>query len=249
MKVYTGNGSSFDCVIVAHGSTETAYNEDHPLINFLLGYTKTVYSLDLPGHGSLQLREASPLTFNEAFEQLVTLLLPYVTQKRVLFVGFSLGGLFGIKLSTSLERFTNTWAGIYIGAALRISTHSEEHILQFFEESSYEEMGWANQIQKHHGPHWRELLATLRSWLQVNSFLRPTSHELHRIREGKHYFILAERDQAFSREDILYAETPEAPIPLYIVKGHHFTYFHPKVGWPQTRQSLIEIINHLSSEQ
>jgi hypothetical protein len=239
---FEGNPKYDQIVIVMPGSTQLAYDKNHVLIKKLIISFSKVYSLDLPGHGKMAIKSENILNFNDEFEKLSKALIPIITDQNVCFVGYSIGGLIGIKLQSILTRFSQNYTGIYIGSGLRISEVAAPRIQNFFSEGSFQAFGWKDLMERDHGKYWRYLLKTLTEWLKPNSYLHPNDHELEKITRESHFFILAKKDQSFKIDDIRYAfQTHNREPRIYEVKGDHFTYFHEKVGWEDTKASLDKI--------
>ncbi len=255
---YKGERTSDWVAVVVHGSTQVHYDDRHPLVRLLKKHVSTVYSLDLPGHGSMS--KQLPKNVSEATNIFFEMIRPVVENKRLLIVGFSMGGIFTIKKWRQLKEVTEQLVGIMIGVGLFISDTQLAQIRLFFSERHYRISGWVKRMEEMHGSHWKELVYTIGSWFDPNfpdnALFRDEEREM--IVDEPLFFVIGNRDQAFSLDGFsifperscmdlvnytsLFIGPPESrPDPLsecdlerhvFIIAGHHFSYFHPKAAFP-----------------
>lgn len=230
--------------VIAHGSTQFRTDLEQPLGRFVSRYVQIVYLVDLPGHGNLQLTQPTVTSLDAALQQMKEQLLPLISHKKVFYIGYSLGGLLGVKLIEFLDTKSIDFIGFFIGTGLRITKKSSKKIQMFFSEEYFKSAGWIKLIEQHHGKYWQFLLQSLNEWLSDKSdiVLQPEKFQL--LKTKIVYFVLGDRDQPFALEDLTYAGISEQQIIK--ISCDHFGYFHPKIGWPMLKSSLQEIINKLS---
>ncbi len=254
--------------IVVHGSTQSSYDANHPLVACLRTRFSTIYSIDLPGHGSLQLKSDRELTYEEANSQYLSVVLPCVERRKIVYVGFSLGAIFAIKNWKELSDASDELIGIFIGTGLHFSETSLQNISMFFTVRHYRISGWVSIMEELHGPYWQTLLSSIRKWFspEASPNILYSSSEIETVLGSNTYFIVGNRDQAFgadafyvfSESQIIDLTTytpqflaPSPPDPLrgeplhrvYLISGHHFSYFHPKAAFPIVAYVLNDILD------
>lgn len=264
---FQGRGSSDWVCLIAHGSTQIHYDENHLLVRALKKYVHKIYTVDLPGHGSL--RSSLPSDVQGAVDLFYETALPAISGKKVILLGFSMGGIFSIKAWKRLKQATQTIIGIMIGVGLYMSDAQLAQIRMFFTERHYRISGWVRRMEDFHGPDWKRLVEIIGKWFDPsfpqNALFSKEEREM--VVSEQIFFIIGNRDQAFSLEGFsilpsesivdlvnytsLFTGPPTThPDPLsdcdpskrvFIISGHHFSYFHPKAGFPIVHY----IIDHL----
>ena len=238
---YNGYGTSITAIVV-HGSVQAYFDENHRLIKLLKEYCKEILSIVLPGHGhnvgidddfeSLSAETAVTRFRNEILVEIV--------DKRVVFIGYSIGGLFGLKIWTNLVNSCKTLSGIFIGCALRINPGNFSVVQQFFSPEFFEKLQWDMLTKKIHGEKWKLLVITVAKWLNPDSQLFLTPLELEKLESSKDsiYFILGNSDQPFSSKDIYFAGN----YPVLPVECDHFGYFLQHGAWNQVEKYLRDTL-------
>ena len=267
-----GLGNSDWVAVVAPGSTQTHYQENHPLVELLKNYFSQIYSIDLPGHGSLQ--HMLPRDVHHAMDIFLQTVSPFVNGKKVVFFGFSLGGILALKNWSALKKITHRLIGVMIGVGLKIDELTIPSIRMFFTERHYRISGWEKKMEEMHGENWRALVNRIGEWFDPMSSpnIYLNDNELHNINGQEVYYIVANRDQAFSLEG--FSIFPDLPLvdlvsytalftgpdtsllnPLdpcdlsprvFIVSGHHFSYFHPKAAFPLVKYIISYLLDCLN---
>jgi hypothetical protein len=242
-----GNGKDLYAV-VGPGSTQLVFDESHPIIKVLVNCCKEIYSFDLPGHGTDQLKEDQILSIDKAIEQLYLTLESKIKYKRIILVGFSLGGLMLLKLWKKLVTISTDIYGCFIGCGFKIDASNRQNVQNFFSPEFYSKFGWEGLMLKIHGKTWKTLLANIKSWLQPNSYLFLTIDEINHLMENKEkiVFILAKKDQSFTINAINFDNMFDFNIK--IIKGDHFSYFSPRVGLPELQKYFKEFLNLISDD-
>ena len=243
---YNGEGTTITAVVV-HGSVQTYYDEHHRLIKLLKKYCKEILSIVLPGHGSSvgSIEDPKSLSVEISLSRFRTELLTEITAKKVVFVGYSIGGLFGLKIWPDLARTCTMIYGIFIGCGLRIHPEHASLIKQFFSPEFFETIHWDTLTQQHHGATWKALVLTVAQWLNSDSKLFLTTNELESLQTYEHTisFILGDSDQPFSSEYIFFAGN----YTVLPVECDHFGYFFHHGAWPQVENYLKEILVQILS--
>ncbi len=233
MTIQKLKGNGRITFVVAHASTETRYTEKHTLVRFLLKFGD-VCVFDLPGHGDERIEDGGVISTGDMLrrftETMDTFPRPYI------FIGYSLGALLGIKYLSTLE--DTNYIALMIGAGLRVSEESAYRIRMFFDVRNFQAPSIAKSMEKRHGVHWEKLIVSVQNAIVGEENIMPTEEEITRIRQSPIYFLLAKKDQAYGTDQI-----PVEKDRIFIVDGNHFTYFHQKVAWDQTKDVLEQLID------
>jgi len=220
--------------VLAHASTEIKYDQRHTLVRLLLRYGDVIV-FDLPGHGDEQITDAKPLSSSDMVRKFSETM--DAIEQPYFFIGYSLGALLGTKYFAN--RPDKSYRAVMIGSGLRSNEISLKKIETFFEPSNYQSPNVAKTLRARHGPYWKNLLYSIQQNLVSEDNIMPTPDEIMKIQELPVNFILAQNDQAYSIDSL--DGIPSERIAR--VKGNHFTYFHQKIGWPQTKAVILELIS------
>jgi pimeloyl-ACP methyl ester carboxylesterase len=117
-KLHNPNTSTDWCAVVAHGGGQIHYGNIHPLVKFLLLRVRTVYSFDIPQHGSYS-RTLLENPVRDAVQQVHDTISPIIQNKKIIFVAFSVGGLLLMKQWARITSICLDYIGIFIGIGLR----------------------------------------------------------------------------------------------------------------------------------
>ena len=191
----------------------------------------------MPGHGESRLQDGELIEVSDFINQFKNIIEEIIDERDTTYIGYSLGGLLGMKVLPQLEKDNLKVVGI--GTGLRVDEASRTRIKDFFSVRSFRPPNIQRIMQDKHGNHWPQLIKSLQNSL-IKPEILPNNEELEVIRKGKYYFILAENDQAYKRKDIDFVVEQER---IFMVPGNHFTYYHQNIGWTATKNSLQEIIN------
>lgn len=241
ITTYNGQNQSSDIsVLVCHGSMQTKFDQFHPLVQYFQKMFKTVYSMELPGHGSQrQYDDVSTLTPVDLVDIMFKEIDSTCPRQKLFITSYSVSGLLFIKMWEKLLMRNSDLKGIFIGTGITIRATSKLLITRFFSEEMYLKLGWENIMIRQHGPNWRKTIKMINNWFQGDLDILPTDHEieiLFKENEKKNiFFILGTKDQPFKKEDILNSHN----FTLYEVDGDHFGYFVFKKAWPEVN-AIIE---------
>ncbi|MFW9929247.1 MAG: hypothetical protein ACFFD1_07640 [Candidatus Thorarchaeota archaeon] len=237
-----GSGKRYTA-LVAPGSTQLHYTKDHPLIQLLIPHCWRIFSLELPGHSISNETQREHLSIEFALNKIKNDLneIKYKIKGRILLIGYSIGGLFFLKILNEIYKEFPDFQAIFIGCGLKMTEMQNKVVERFFSVNFYKKLGWENLMINQHGPNWEKLVEKISEWLRPNSELFLTVNEIDFLlkHEKKIFFILAKRDQPFSESDINLNN--EIQFTLKIVKGDHFSYFSPRVALPEITD-IISII-------
>jgi hypothetical protein len=170
--IFTISGKGKDLyAVVGPGSTQLSYKETHPIIKILTIHCKEIYSFDLPGHGKGQLKENERIRIDKAIEQLYLDIESKIRSKKIILVGFSLGGLMLLKLWNKISTISAQIYSCFIGCGFKIEASNRQKVDKFFTPEFYSKYGWEDMMVKNHGETWKTVLANINLWLQPNSNL------------------------------------------------------------------------------
>ena len=241
ITTYSGQNQTSDIsVLVCHGSMQTKFDQFHPLIQFYRKKFKTVYSMELPGHGSQrQYEDVSTLT-PQALTNIMYKEIDSICPRQHLFItSYSVSGMLFMKMWGRLLARNSDLKGIFIGTGITVRPESKSLITRFFSEEMYVKLGWENIMIRQHGPNWRNTIKMINNWFQGNLDILPTKDELQFLIDEnakQHiFFILGSKDQPFKKEDVLNSHN----FTLYEVDGDHFGYFVFKKAWSEVN-GIIE---------
>lgn len=244
ITTYTGqNQQSNFTVLVCHGSMQTKFDQFHPLVQFYQSFCKTVYSIELPGHGSQrQYDDVSTLTVQEILDLLYNAIDTTCPRENMFITSYSVSGMLFMKLWERLYNRNNDLKGIFIGTAIKFKPETVPMIKRFFSEETYIKLGWENIMIRQHGPNWKNTIRMTNHWFQEDSAILPTQHEIGFLIQQNDlrniFFILGKKDQPFKKEDI----TGVHQFNLYEIEGDHFSYFVIKKSWPIVKELLTKIL-------
>jgi hypothetical protein len=234
--------------LVGPGSTQLRYQESHPIIQILMEYCREVYSFDLPGHGINQIKEGQSIQIDEALDQMFLTFKEKIQNKKLILVGFSLGGLILLKLWKKIALVSSNIFGCFLGCGFKIDASNREKVEHFFSPNIYSKFGWEEFMLENHGKEWKTLLFNIKEWLQPYSNIFLSISEINEIlgyRE-KILFILSKRDQSFSINAINYGNMFN--FKVNIVRGDHFSYFSPRVGLKEVKKILLNFLETVNQE-
>ncbi|MHA2169776.1 MAG: alpha/beta hydrolase [Candidatus Kariarchaeaceae archaeon] len=237
IHTFQGLANDGPVLFLAPGATQVHFKREHKLVKALLPVASLIISIDLPGHGGSQLDSSSYWNFEQALdniERTLQISLPQLSSDtlRVGFIGFSLGGLFGMRINHPPFHFA-----VYIGCGTHFSPDSLTRIQWFFSEETYRRLDLLTVISVDHGPYWKEMIKMIQSWFSGNS---PLITKPLKALSVPSLFILAENDQAFPRSSIKFDQQP-----VLIVPGDHFSYFTKK-GFSAFEKQMIDFIRNYS---
>lgn len=248
ITAYTGKNQQLNLtVIVCHGSMQPKFDQFHPLVQFYQSICKTVYSVELPGHGSQrQFDDVSTLTVQEILDLIYNAIDSTCPRENMFITSYSVSGMLFMKLWERLYNRNNDLKGIFIGTAIRFKTETSSMIKRFFSEQTYIKLGWENIMIRQHGPNWKKTIKMINNWFQEDSDILPNQQEInfliHQNDLRNIFFILGKQDQPFKKEDI----SSVHQFNLYEIDGDHFSYFVIKKSWPLVKERLIKILQEWS---
>ena len=241
ITVYQGQAKSYPTisVLVCHGSMQLKFDQFHPLVQYYQKHFKTVFSLELPGHGSQRhFKDVSNLTPSNLVELLFKEIDSTCPTENLFITSYSVSGMLFMKMWGKLLIRNPDLKGIFIGTAITVRSESKLLITRFFSEQMYLKLGWENIMIRQHGPNWRNTIRMINNWFQGNLDILPSADELQvLIQENDKnniFFILGTKDQPFQKEDILNIHN----FTLFEVEGDHFGYFVFKKAWPEVEKLL-----------
>lgn len=245
IKAYSGqNQSSPISVIVCHGSMQMRFDQFHPLVQYYQKKVQTVYSMELPGHGSQRdYEDVSTLSALDVIEILYKEIDETCPTEHLFITSYSVSGMLFIKMWERLCQRNKDLKGIFIGTPLTIRPESKTLITNFFSEKIYIKLGWENLMIRQHGTNWRKTIRMINNWFNGNLEILPTQEEknfmIKQDQEKNIFFIIGKKDQPFKKEDILSVYD----FTLYEVEGDHFGYFVIKKSWPEVEKILDTKLN------
>ena len=240
---YSGENQSTNLTaLVCHGSMQVKFDQFHPLVQYYQKLCKTVYSIELPGHGSQRdIDDVSTLTPQNLIDLLYHEIDSTCPTENLFITSYSISGMLFMKMWQKLVSRNKDLKGIFIGTAMKVSPESKSLITRFFNEETYLKLGWENIMIRQHGPKWKNTIKMINNWFRGNLDILPTQEEIDFLvseNQKEHiFFILGTKDQPFKKEDILKEFT------LYEVDSDHFGYFIIKRAWPEVNKLLQERIS------
>eukprot|EP01116_Phalansterium_solitarium_P007835 TRINITY_DN20814_c0_g1_i1.p1 TRINITY_DN20814_c0_g1~~TRINITY_DN20814_c0_g1_i1.p1 ORF type:complete len:287 (-),score=25.53 TRINITY_DN20814_c0_g1_i1:78-845(-) len=212
--------------VCAHGGGGSMFGENHPVVQLLLStVANEVCSVELPGHGSNAVD--TPVPADVAAEQIFQAVGPVVRDRQAVFVGYSVGGIFLMKLWPRLrELMQRDSVGVFVGSGLR-SNLGWPLINNFWQPEAYVARNKALAMEKLHGPGWKATIESVRLWNKPDSAAFSTASELHALfSPDEHVFlVLGDADQPFPLEDNLFCmDTDTAARKVVVVPSDHFRY-------------------------
>lgn len=240
IKAYKGqNQSSPLSALVVHGSMQMKFDQFHPLVQYYQKKCNTVYSIELPGHGSQRdYEDVSRLTPQDVIEILFNEIDKICPTDHLLITSYSVSAMLFMKMWERLCNRNKDLKGIFIGTAITIKPETKSLITGFFSEEMYLKLGWENIMIRQHGPNWRKTIKMINNWFNDPLDILPTPEEtiflIKQDQQNNLFFILGKKDQPFKKEDIL----QDHNFTLYEVEGDHFGYFVIKKSWLEVEKIL-----------
>ncbi len=239
--IFNGHYQGGPIIILAPGATMKHFDEAHILVKKLKSNVSKIISLDLPGHGGSQLLDSNPISYHDAFHDLIDTMnnaLKRVRKKnqitKVGFIGFSLSGLFAMRIKEPPFHFA-----IYMGCGTTFDESNLRKIRWFFSVNTYKQSKLLRNIKRDHGPNWEVMLDMINSWFADDSDMIKIP--LKKIVVPS-LFILTENDQAWQRNSI----DVDGLLSILNVSGDHFSYFTPIVI-DSYKEKMIKFIEKHSS--
>ena len=240
IKAYKGlNETSPLSVLVCHGSMQMKFDQFHPLVQYYQKKFNTVYSIELPGHGSQRdYEDVSSFSPQDVIEILYKEIDSTCPTEHLLITSYSISAMLFIKMWKRLCNRNKDLKGIFIGTAITIKPETKSLITGFFSEEMYLRLGWENIMIRQHGPNWKKTIKMINNWFNGNLQILPTPEETNFLIKQEQaqniFFILGKKDQPFKKDDILSVYN----FTLYEVEGDHFGYFVIKRSWPEVEKIL-----------
>lgn len=242
---YVGKDQSYNdfSVLVCHGSMQMKFDQFHPLVQFYQSIFKTVYSLELPGHGSQQqYNDVSQLSVEEITDIIFKAIDSTCPHDHLFITSYSVSGMLFIKLWQRLCARNPDLKGIFIGTAITFRPETRDLINRFFSEQTYIKLGWENIMIRQHGPNWKKTIKMINNWFREGYGILPSQQEIEFLIKQNDlnnvFFILGRQDQPFKKEDIVNVHQ----FNLYEIDGDHFSYFVIKKSWPSVKGLLEQIL-------
>jgi hypothetical protein len=233
--------------VVIHGGGGTAFAKDHPLVKYLSSQIACshVYSLELPNHGK---REKSS-KWNDAhtsLENIYDTIRYKIISKRVIFIGYSVGAIFIIKLWPKLKEIIHKDSvAIFTGTGLRVGRFRKE-IDQFWTEEDFKTSGRYKSMSQLHGDDWSMGIKAVYEWLSPKSLLWCNERELKIITSDfeKIFFVCGtENFEPFDLDDVLFSFDKRSAIKkVFTVPSDHWSYFSKKWVTVKATYDMILLI-------
>eukprot|EP01112_Ceratiomyxa_fruticulosa_P006138 TRINITY_DN1693_c0_g2_i1.p1 TRINITY_DN1693_c0_g2~~TRINITY_DN1693_c0_g2_i1.p1 ORF type:complete len:214 (+),score=45.25 TRINITY_DN1693_c0_g2_i1:97-738(+) len=183
-----------------HGGALVAFNRDHPLLRFLFGIdgVRRIISIQQPNHGKTE-KKQDYINTNNAIQAVRNDILHHLnnfkgkTPPKVVFVGYSVGGKFAMKIFTQLiveSLIQKDSLIVLIGCAFSAKTNYDK-MMEFWTPKDFEERESQKTMTKFHGEEWRTTVVSVHNWLASDSPLYLTAEECEILLKQRVYFILA----------------------------------------------------------
>jgi len=240
-----------------HGGALRAFHRDHPVVRFLFGINgmRKVVSIQQPNHGKTEKREDLINTSN-AMQVVRDEVLRHLnsfkgeTPPKVVFIGYSVGGMFSMKIFTQFiveNLIQKDSLIILIGCSFSAKTNYRQ-MLGFWTPEDFEARESQGSMTKFHGEEWRTTVISVRTWLLEGGPLYLTAEECEIFLRQKVYFILGMDGEVFDLQDILFRmNKDQAAKIVFTIPCDHFSYFSPqKWSLVQTLLHAIILMNDLT---
>ena len=170
---------------------------------------------------------------DEAIKLAWTSLVDLIRGHQPVFLVYSIGALFVLRLIKELEAQAILPIFIFVGVGMELSPNQLSSYSKYFTKGFYERSRLDKRMLRDHGPGWFSVVASVASWMQPGSSLLPCGlRSMHGLRNSV-LFIVGDQDDVMG-EDIRAAHRqsvlPE-PVTAAIVEGNHYEYFTK--CWPE----------------
>ena len=212
-------------ILLMHGSTQQHYDKEHPLFKIVKDLPMDVFSVELPGHGESRFdSQKTPQDYVTLFLEEFTRQMQSLPYKEINIVGYSLGGLLGLKtMELKNERIRKI---VGIGTGLFVNKERARIIRSFFSEKNFEVMNQTSEMRRIHGARgWKFLINLLHVIFDPTS---PLFLDKEKIKgtPSKALIIIGENDEPFDAFGTAKKCRDYFNIRCVVIKGvGHFEYF------------------------
>jgi hypothetical protein len=215
--------------VAVHGGGGPSFPQNHVIFKFIESNYPQVskhYSVELPNHGK---REKSTQWYDAqiVLDHLYNLLKDKIDGKKVVFVGYSVGGIFMIKSWFRFKKIMHKDSfAVFIGTGIRMTVLRKE-VEEFWTEKYFLDNKRDKTMAYVHGKDWLMSVDSVHSWLSEDSAIWVNTHQLNQIKNERMYFICGTHPhEAFHIDDILFAyDIKSAASKTFGVYIDHFSYF------------------------
>ena len=247
--------------VVAPGGGYQAWTQRAPVCRLLLDYAPVVYSLQLPYHGALSALpyHRTPAEVVASIDAVRALLSPLVAGRYTVYVGYSMGSLFLVRVLPHLPSHPCSPL-IAIGSPLTL-TDTAPRIAEYWRALAITD---TPRLMRLHGPTY---MTTVHFIIDCcgnrQSALVPSREEREEVvRRREVYWVSGDEDTSFPVQELL-AAMREAGVGLeeggdvegvgqrqqqqqrwqrvWHVRADHFDFFK-KETWPQVEQAIADIL-------
>jgi len=201
--------------VVVHGGGNKPFPESHNIIQYLFKFAKDVVSLQLPNHGTLIEKKQilrDPLV---ALEDVRQTLLPFISGRKVFFIGYSFGGVFFTRLLPVINQVVLPRSTlVLVGSPIRPEFTYRETVEIGTSVAGIEATKSTAQVAQAHGLDWPLTLASVNAWAREDSAIwhpRDIRAEMFDSRrtplvDGSRtnvFFICGTEDNVISIDDVV----------------------------------------------
>ena len=239
--------ASSPVAVLASGAGFNGWGAGHPTSRLLFDFVPVIYSLVLPYHGPLssnpyQRTREEVVVSTEAVRALLS---PLVASRYVLYLGYSMGSLYLLKLLAVLPSHPRSLL-IAVGSALTLSAPAAAVIESWWLQHARDD---AVRLTRSHGASYPTMIRFIVDTVaRVDSALFSTEEEREdAVRKREVYWVTGDADLCFPAGELKAAvETAEGQEGderqrVWEVASTHFAYFSPGT-WPVVEAAVREII-------
>ena len=233
--------------VLASGGGFAGWSSSHPTCRLLFDFVPCVYSLVLPYHGPLssQPYDRTKEDIIASIETVRTLLSPLVSSRYVLYLGYSMGSLYLLKLIPHLPSHPSSPL-IAIGSALTLTT-SAPGIEDWWVRLAREDTA---RLVRTHGESYPTMINfIIDTCARVDSPLLPDKKQREEaVKKMEVYWVAGEDDVAFPLAELQEAvrvsgdEGEGRRQRVWVVKSQHFNFFKEDT-WPLVDTAVRDIIH------
>jgi len=157
--------------VVANGGSYAAFPENHNVVQFLFKFASEVLSIQFPNHGpSPPKQEIYIANTSLVIENIKQTILPYISGKKVFFIGYSLGGTMLFSLRPVLIQAIHPESlMVLVASPIRQEMTNRTFLKWGSSAESLELAGKAQSLERAHGTAWRITAQTAQSFFHPNS--------------------------------------------------------------------------------
>ena len=242
--------ASCPVAVLISGGGFTAWNARHPSTQLLLRYVPVVYSVLLPYHGHLSAVQCkgTPEEVSDSVDEMYELVRPLVFHRYVLFLGYSMGGLYCSRLYSRLLHCIQPQSLVLlVGVVLQLGD-SGPLIERYWDELDKHK---PDSLIRTHSVHYRNTIRFINTaCAQPASPLFPAADDRRLLRDGQVYYVMGRDDVAYPL-DVLRRTMAEEGWPssgsgsaaqrVWEVECGHFDYFD-RENWPAVSAALTDFV-------